>query len=257
MFAVIGALALLVGGVLAVTRLSGSSVLGKVEVAAGAAQTPSVSGTWAVAKKPTNPTSFTVADAVVPQVQLFAEPNVPMPQGSRQSLDNPTWEGLPVLFLVEGRKGAFLHVQVSSRPNGLRAWVRSDDVKLRTVPNWVKVELAKRTVTVFHGDTVLMTAPAAIGRDSAPTPVGKFFVDGIVHLRDRNGPYGSGQVSVSGFSDVYETFGSGIGQIAIHGTAATGLLGQGVSHGCVRIANDDLDKLSVYAATGTPVEIVP
>jgi lipoprotein-anchoring transpeptidase ErfK/SrfK len=38
-----------------------------------------------------------------------------------------------------------------------------------------------------------------------------------------------------GYSDVLEQFGTGDGQIALHGTADLGDLGQEVSNGCVRM----------------------
>jgi len=62
---------------------------------------------------------------------------------------------------------------------------------------------------------------------------------------------------VSAFSDIYQQFGGGVGQIALHGTNEPGLLGQGVSHGCVRFANDALQHFLDGAPTGTPVEIDP
>ena len=82
-------------------------------------------------------------------------------------------------------------------------------------------------------------------------------VDARVRLLDPTGPYGAGQVSVAGFSDVYQTFGGGIGQIAIHGTDQPNLIGQGVSHGCVRVTNPQILRLLAVVPTGAPVDILP
>src|SRR5690348_3733674 len=76
----------------------------------GAAGQASVSGTWH-APKPTRPTSFVVADAIGPQVHLYRAPGVPYEP--RPTMDNPTWEGLPVVFLVLEDQGPWLHVRVS------------------------------------------------------------------------------------------------------------------------------------------------
>lgn len=217
-------------------------------VAAGPA---SIAGAWKPAS--TTPTSYAVADAAGPEVHLYEAPNVPL--ADRPTMANPTWEGLPVVFLVLGRRGGWLHVQVSARPNGTTAWVSADEVTLRTVPNHIVVEVGARRVTVYHGDEALMRATVAVGTDRTPTPLGRFFVDGVVDVPYDTGPYGAFQVSVSGFSDVLQTFGGGVGQIALHGTNHPELLGQAVSNGCVRMDNAAITELVGLAPLGTPVEI--
>ncbi len=200
------------------------------------------------------PTSFAVADAIGPTVSIFVEPGVPY--ADRPTLANPTNEGLPVVFLVIEDQGAWLKVRVSSRPNNLIAWVQRSEVNLRTVPNRVLVEIGARQVTVFQGEQVLLQETVAVGSDRTPSPLGNFFVDGIVPLSPDTGPYGAGQVSVSGFSDVLQSFGGGVGQIALHGTNQPQLLGQPVSNGCVRMTNDAITRMAQLAPLGTPVDIV-
>lgn len=197
---------------------------------------------------------FLVADATGPVVELFREPGVVYDE--RPTMDNPTHEGLAVVFQVLEEQPEYLKVRVSSRPNGLVAWVKRDQVALREVPNRVLVEVGARRVTVLRGDEVLLQETAAVGTDRTPTPLGQFFVDGIVDLAYKGGPYGAFQVSVSGFSDVLQSFGGGNGQIALHGTNRPDLLGQPVSNGCVRLSNEAITALAWLAPTGTPVEIV-
>ena len=223
-----------------------------VTVSATGPQDASVAGTWE--GKPTTPTSYLVADAAGPTVALYSSPGVPLE--AKPSLDNPTWEGLPVVFLVLDDQGPWLHVRVSSRPNNLTAWVARSEVTLRTVPNRVLIEVGARRVTVFHGDAVLLQAPVAVGTDRTPTPTGNFFVDGTVKVPYDTGPYGAYQVSVSGFSDVLQSFGGGVGQIAMHGTNRPELIGQAVSNGCVRMTNDDITAMAQLAPLGTPVDVV-
>jgi hypothetical protein len=240
-------------GVLAVTARTAEVVVAR------APQRPPpgpalVEGDWTAATlpEPEHPSSFTVADAAGPSVELWSVPGEPL----GQSLDNPTWEGLAVVFSVLREQGAWLHVRVSSRPNGMTAWVRRADVTLREVANWVRVEVGARRLTVFHADTPLLSTTVAVGRADTPTPVGSFFVDGVVPLDPPDPAYGAGQVSVSGFSETLTSFGGGIGQIALHGTQATALLGQETSNGCVRLDNDAIRQVMLHAPTGTPVEIV-
>ena len=224
-----------------------------VTLSAGAARTASITGSWKAGKPPT-PTSFPVADATVPLVHLYEKPDVPL--AVRPTMDNPTWENLPVVFLVLEDKGQWLHVRVSSRPNNLTAWVQRSEVRLRTVPNHVLIEVGARRITVFHGDTVLLQDRVAVGTDRTPTPTGNFFVDGAVHVPYDTGPYGPFQVSVSGFSNVLQSFGGGIGQIAMHGTNHPQLLGQAVSNGCIRMDNLTITKVVQLAPLGTPVDVV-
>jgi lipoprotein-anchoring transpeptidase ErfK/SrfK len=44
--------------------------------------------------------------------------------------------------------------------------------------------------------------------------------------------------------------------VAIHGTNEPWLIGKAVSHGCVRMRNQDVLAVSRYAPAGSPVEIV-
>ena len=241
-------------GILAVTARTA-----EVVVARAPRQPPPgpalVEGDWTVSAPPApvHPTSFAVADAVGPSIDLFSAPDRP----PGDALANPTWEGLDVVFAVLEEQGSWLRVRVSSRPNGKTAWVRRSDVTLREVPNWIRVEVAARRLTVFHGDTPLLGTTVAVGKGETPTPVGSFFVDGLVPLDPPDPAYGAGQVSVSGFSETLTSFGGGVGQIALHGTQATALLGQSTSNGCVRLDNDAIRRVMMLAPTGTPVEILP
>lgn len=226
---------------------------GAVSLTAGAPAAASISGAWKPVKPPA-PSSYTVADATGSVVHLYEQPDVPL--AAKPTMDNPTWENLPVVFLVLEDQGDWLHVRVSSRPNNLTAYVPRSEVTIRTVPNRVLIEVGARRVTVFHGDDVLLQETVAVGTDRTPTPVGTFFVDGAVKVPYDTGPYGAYQVSVSGFSDALQSFGGGVGQIAMHGTNRPELLGQNVSNGCVRMSNENITKMVQLAPLGTPVTIV-
>lgn len=239
---------LLAGGAIAFLDGDGASP----PVAAPATTRP-VRQSTTTTTRPEDP-GFVVADAVAPLVDLYREPGVPYDE--KPWMANPTHEGLDVVFLVLEEKPEYLKVRVSSRPNGLIAWVKRNQVKLRTVPNHVLVEVGARRVTVFKGDEVVFQETAAVGTDRTPTPLGKFFVDGIVELAYKGGSYGTHQISVSGFSDALTSFQGGNGQIALHGTNRPELLGQPVSNGCVRLSNEAIGRLAWLAPTGTPVEIV-
>lgn len=198
--------------------------------------------------------SFLVADATGPGVALFAEPDVPVPSG--RVMENPSWEGLALTFLVRERTLEWLHVQLMSRPNSALAWIRRSDVTLRRVPHHIVIERAARRLTVYRGEEAVFQTSVATGKDASPTPLGTFFVDGVVRLSPPHRAYGTGQLSFTGFSEVYTSFGGGVGQVAMHGTQNPALIGTPASNGCVRMTNDDIDHVTTLAPTGTPVEVV-
>jgi lipoprotein-anchoring transpeptidase ErfK/SrfK len=196
---------------------------------------------------------FEVAHAAVSSVPLYDAPG----GMAYHSLPNPTHEGFPLALAVrEHRSDGWLRVSVPMRPNGSQAWVSMSDVYIRQVPNMVVVDLASRQLVVLEGGTYreVFRAPVAVGTDSTPTPTGEFYIDGTQDL-EGGGAYGSRILSVAGFSEVYESFGSGNGQIAIHGTNQPGYIGQPVSNGCVRMYDSDVDTLASLAPVGTPVSI--
>ena len=193
-----------------------------------------------------------VADVNGSRIGLYSAPGQ---AEADDSFTNPTWEGLPLVFLVQQRQGDWLEVQLNSRPNQTTAWVRAADVTLRQVTHRIVVSLAARSLTVYDGQTPLMEAPVAIGTSSTPTPRGSYYIDGAVRTPDPTGVYGPYQVSIAAFSEVLMSFGSGVGQIAFHGTNAPSLVGSAVSNGCLRMNNADITRLANTVPIGTPVQI--
>lgn len=206
-------------------------------------------------RAPVPPPEWLAADALGIEVPLYAAPGRPDPQ--HRVLTNPTSEGEPLAFLVTQVEGGWLQVQIAARPNGATAWIKRSTVTLRREHYRIEVQLSAHRLRLFDGAKVADTMTVAVGTPDSPTPTGHFFVDAKVRLTDPTGPYGAGQVSVTGFSNVYYTFGAGNGQIAIHGTDQPDLIGQGVSHGCIRVTNAQILKLLAVVPTGAPVDVLP
>jgi hypothetical protein len=193
-----------------------------------------------------------VADVRGSKIGLYSTPGQ---AEADDSFSNPTWEGLPLVFLVQQRQGDWLEVQLNTRPNQTTAWVRAADVSLRQVTHRIVVNLASRSLTVYDGPTPVMEAEVAIGTPSTPTPRGNYYIDGAVRTPDPSGVYGPFQLSVAAFSEVLMSFGTGVGQIAMHGTNAPSLIGTAASNGCLRMANVDITRLANTVEIGTPVQI--
>ena len=60
---------------------------------------------------------------------------------------------------------------------------------------------------------------------------------------------------ITGFSNTLNEFAGGNGRVAIHGTSEPQLIGQRVSHGCIRMRNADVQALTRLVRGGTPVII--
>ncbi|HWG72514.1 MAG TPA: L,D-transpeptidase, partial [Acidimicrobiales bacterium] len=67
--------------------------------------------------------------------------------------------------------------------------------------------------------------------------------------------YGPFAYGLSAHSDALTTFDGGDAEIGIHGNDDAAVLGQSVTHGCVRMDNAEITKLSKILPLGTPVKI--
>lgn len=190
------------------------------------------------------------ADAIKPSVPIFSAPG-----GGKElrSLQNPTREGVKLVLGVLEQQGDWLKVILPMRPNGTTGWVRTSDVKVRTVASHIIVDLSDFRLRLFQGQQMLMETPVGVGKPNSPTPLGRFYVDISVPLNPATGAYGAYMLSVAGFSEVLTNFGGGVGQIAIHGTTKVDTVGIRSSNGCLRLTNADVLKLKELAPTGTPV----
>ena len=96
------------------------------------------------------------------------------------------------------------------------------------------------------------TGPSRSGRRVRETPVGHYFV--AARFVPYHDPFlGVFAVETSAYSKLTEWPGGGV--VGIHGTSLPQLLGQAVSHGCVRVSNTTARKLQALAPLGTPIWI--
>jgi lipoprotein-anchoring transpeptidase ErfK/SrfK len=174
-------------------------------------------------------------------------------------LSNPTETGAPLVFLLAhpfaGAK--WVEVYLPIRPNGSHAWVRSSELTITSNGYRIIIHRTAHRLTVTSLGNVVMTAPIGVGTADTPTPGGVFYVKELLRPPTANGPYGPYAYGLSGFSNVLTSFGSGDGVIGIHGTNEPWLIGKDVSHGCIRMRNDDIERLAQFLPLGTPVEIRP
>jgi lipoprotein-anchoring transpeptidase ErfK/SrfK len=168
---------------------------------------------------------------------------------------NPYQQVAPLLIEDAARRDgeAWYKLLLPLRPNGTTAWVRADDVRIQRRQDRIEVDLSKRMLWHYRGDEVVDRFQVGVGTDQYPTGTGQFYIWVKVPYENANNPYGIMALGLSGFSPVLSDW-PGEGRMAVHGTPYASDRGQAVSHGCVRVFNDDMRSL-LDLPLGTPVEI--
>jgi lipoprotein-anchoring transpeptidase ErfK/SrfK len=181
----------------------------------------------------------------------------PAPDTAPQvTLGNPLPSGAPRVVVVVRAQGDWLQVLLPMRPNDSLGWVRVSDVELTSVGYRVEIDRAAHRLRVYDShESVIMDEPIAVGKRSTPTPAGQFFTVELLQPGNAGGAYGPYAFTLSAYSDVYQTFGSGDGAVGMHGTNENSSIGTDASHGCVRLHNDAIERLAYTLPLGTPVFI--
>jgi lipoprotein-anchoring transpeptidase ErfK/SrfK len=161
--------------------------------------------------------------------------------------------GNPRILPVTQQGGAWLRVQLPTRPNGSQGWIHARDATLGTVADRVDVDLASRTLTWRRAGVVQLQAVVGIGAPDSPTPAGSFFVTDV--LPGEGPEYGAWIVALDAHSDVFTEFEGGDARIAIHGTDDPSSIGRSASSGCVRTDPRTLAALAGSLPPGTPVVV--
>ncbi len=123
------------------------------------------------------------------------------------------------------------------------------------------VKLGERRVYVYEGDKVKVSYPIAIGKAGWETPVGSYnvfslekdpifksFKSGRIIMPGPDNPLGPRWIGI--WTD-------GKTQLGFHGTNQEELIGQAVSHGCIRMRNRDVLALFEQVELGTRVVVQP
>jgi L,D-transpeptidase-like protein len=165
-----------------------------------------------------------------------------------------------VLALSELRnrqgKPMWFRITVPGRPNGRTGWVRAASVELRPVHKRLVIYRGARTFQFWDGDKLVRAGRVAVGKRGAETPLGLFYVTWKFDptIDPEWAILGAYAFETSAYSKLTDWPGGGI--VGVHGTPWPWLLGQAVSHGCVRLSNENIRFLRARVPMGTPVKIV-
>jgi len=186
-------------------------------------------------------------------IGVYADPSAPAPA---QQLSKLTRYNAPRVFLVAQQQPDWLLVNLPTRPNGSTGWIKTSDVTLAQDGWRMRVDLAAHTLTVWNGADVVHTESVAVGKPATPTPTGNFYIaENLTVPKFQYAAYGPYAFGLSAHSNVYTTFGSGDGQIGLHGTGEPSSIGKATSNGCIRISNEGITQLIKMIPPGTPIEI--
>lgn len=149
----------------------------------------------------------------------------------------------------------WVSLQLPIRPNGRQGWVPADTLRFRKNPIRVAINQRARTLTVFRNNRRLYRLDVAVGARATPTPVGRFAVAEFIRTHTPGSFIGPIVFPLTGYSRVLNEYAGGNGRVAVHGTSAPRLIGTRASHGCIRLRNRDVIRLSRLLRPGTPVVI--
>jgi L,D-transpeptidase ErfK/SrfK len=135
---------------------------------------------------------------------------------------------------------------------------------------YLVLKLSERRVYVMDDESGAppVSYPVAIGKPQYPTPTGRFQINeqvenhdflafDIIHPNKKDrGRIPPGLNNPLGLRWIGFAYAHGW-QVGFHGTAKTSVLGQAVSHGCVRMSNPDIVAMYSKLKLGTPVVVEP
>jgi hypothetical protein len=181
----------------------------------------------------------------------------PTPGGRSDGTIPATRYGAPSALPVIGQQPGWLEVRLQTRPNGSTAWLRSADTTVTSTPYRIEVDLSSKHLELFKQDKMILDAPAGIGTADDPTPSGAYFVAFFEQAPDPG--YGPFVIVTSAHSNsISDWQASGDALIGIHGPlgddGSIGTTGAALSHGCIRLHDNDLEQLRQVPA-GTPIII--
>ena len=171
-----------------------------------------------------------------------------------------SWYGRPSVLPVIATRPGWVRVRLAQRPDGSTAWLPASDVTLSSTPYRIVVNLATTRLALYDHGRLVFSAPAGVGAEDDPTPTGEFFVAFDEAPPEPNPGYGPFIIVTSDHSQAISDWeGSGDAVIGIHGPlgedSLIGTTGARISHGCVRLHLQSLERLA-QVPPGTPIDVI-
>ena len=148
----------------------------------------------------------------------------------------------------------WVQVRLPSLPNGATGWVsRTALGDFHKIHTRLVVDRARLIISLFRKSRLVFRTDVGIGRPAWPTPRGEFYIrERLIGFGDAF--YGPIALGTTGRSTQLTDWPRG-GFIGIHGTDQPQLIPGRISHGCIRLRNEDILRLSRLLPLGTPLTI--
>ena len=193
---------------------------------------------------------------VLREVEARSGPTATSPPLATLTTETP--EGTTNIVLVLGdatrANRLWVHVRMPVLPNNQTAWVpRRFLGGYEFVHTRLVVDREHFTATLLYDGRVVFRSPVGVGKPESPTPGGDFYIrDKLSGFGDPF--YGPVAYGTSARSPVLTDWPGG-GFVGIHGTNEPALIPGRISHGCIRMRNSDILRLSRLMPVGTPLTI--
>jgi lipoprotein-anchoring transpeptidase ErfK/SrfK len=204
----------------------------------------------AASSQPAGPRPFQLAQ-VRGSLALSDQPGGP----ATSSVGATTEFGSAQVLGVAARRGKWLGVVTSQRPNGRLAWVRRDAVSLARTRWSLHADLSARTLTLRRNGRAIRRLKVAVGRPGSDTPTGRFAITDKLAGTNYGPYYGCCVLALNGHQPNTPPGWKGGNRLAIHGTDSPSTIGTRASAGCLRASDADLRVLMDKVPLGTPVFI--
>jgi lipoprotein-anchoring transpeptidase ErfK/SrfK len=157
---------------------------------------------------------------------------------------------------VDRQGQVWVRVRLPVLPNNTTGWVPRDALGgYGVVRTHLVVELGRESATLLRDGVSIFRAPVGVGTARWPTPTGEFYIRNRLTSLDQ-ATYGPLAFGTSARSSLLTDWPAG-GFVGIHGTSRPDLLPGRVSHGCIRLRNEDILRLGRLMPVGTPLTIRP
>lgn len=148
----------------------------------------------------------------------------------------------------------WVQVRLPRRPNGSTGWVRREALgPYQKVTTRLVVDRRRLRATLYRGGRRIWSSPVGVGARRTPTPRGRFYIREKLRSPYGGTIYGPLAFGTSAYSSLSEWPRGGV--IGIHGTNQPHLIPGRPSHGCVRVPNGNILRLSRLLPLGTPLQI--
>jgi lipoprotein-anchoring transpeptidase ErfK/SrfK len=165
--------------------------------------------------------------------------------------------GTPTVLAAVDERGGWLRVMEKQLPNGRTGWIPGNAAGIVHSPWSLRADLSERLVEVLRDGHVVRRMSVGIGKESTPTPLGRFAVTDKLHYSSPNPSYGCCVLALTGRQPLVPSQWPDGLRMAIHGTNDQSTIGEAASLGCLRATEADMRWLVRHVYLGSVLTISP